>query len=867
MKIQKNYFILLISFLFNQLYSKQIDSRTAEIVAINFLKTKTILTSLNETINLNLVNINSSKESKVNSFGKITNYFFIFNINDSGYIAVSADDIVYPILAYSMESKFDPSKTNSTTQKWFQGYSDQIRFAIINDLKATESIKEQWQDLLSCNIQIAKRQGSISPLLKTKWNQGTFYNSKCPYDYSNNERTVTGCVATAMAQVLNYWQFPGSGVSYHSYNHENLGTISSNFANHTYNFSNMPNYVYSENNDVAQLMFDCGVSVEMDYDISANGGSGAYVISKASRSTHCTEYALKTYFGYTSNLYGYRRSEFSDSQWTAKLKNDLDKGQPIIYAGFGNGGGHCFIADGYDNNNYFHFNWGWGGNSDGYFILTALNPGSLGSGGGTGGFNNNQQAIFGIKPPDTYTNFDISHNTIMSITPSTIKYGQSFEVSANFTNNSNFTFSGDFGAAVFDEDDNFIDFIEIKTGYSLKSGYKYTNDLIFSTTGILKMLPGKYWIGIFFRPTGGNWSMVKSTFWYSNYKPITVTNSNDIALYSDINLEGAVYFTQGQPCSVRVNIVNNGPSEFKGRYAVSLFNLDGTLAQNINVYDETDGLPSGYIYNNPLSFKLSELTVSPGTYLLAVQHIFNGSNNWQLTGTGKFSNPILIDVQAPPLKEDIYEINDNASQAYNLSLTFSGKSSLIKTTGSNCHNGMDYDFYKVNLPYGYNYLLNPRIHDEYNSGNNISYTIDALFSYSLDGGSSWSDAYDDILPNSISASGGKTILFKVAPYFTGNTGTYLLEIPVIRESNLKSIISKNNEIVIYPNPTNDFINIDAGNFTITRITISDFHGREVAQFEYNLNNIKLSIKELKNGPYFISILTNNGTITRKLIKE
>ena len=859
-------FVLLLSV--NLLYSKPVDIFTAETVAYSFLKHKTTSTLFSKDVKLNLIYTYSSREQRTNSSTEASNYFYIFNANDSGFIAVSADDIVYPILAYSDESTFDPNTVNSSTQKWFQGYADQIRFAIVNNLEATEDIKNQWSNLLANNpSDFEKRRGSVSPLISTKWNQGKYYNDLCPYDNSYQERTVTGCVATAMAQVLKYWEYPITGTGFHSYSHSNLGTISSNFANHNYDFSNMPNYISAVNNDVAQLMFDCGVSVEMDYGVSATGGSGAYVISSGSPVTHCTEYALKKYFGFLGTLSGRKKSSYSDANWINLLKKDLDAGQPIIYAGYGSGGGHCFISDGYDNSDYFHFNWGWGGNSDGYFKINALNPGSLGSGGGTGGFNSGHQAILGVVPPSSSLKYDLSLNKIMTITPTTISYGSSFEVTVNFTNNSNTTFTGDFGAAVFDNNDNFIDFIEIKTGYSLQSGYKYSNDLVFSTTGMLKMLPGKYWIGVYYRPTGGNWDMVKGTFWYSNYKSITVTNNNSIALYSDLTISGDEYFTQGKSGTVKVNIINNSSSTFKGKYAVSLYNLDGTFAQTINNYSETDGLPAGYVYSNPLSFFTSEITVNPGTYLLAVQHIIDGSTNWQLTGTGKYLNPILVDVKAPPIQADIYEVNDNASLAYTLNLSFSGKNATVSTTGSNCHEGSDYDFYKVNLASGYNYSLNPRIHDEYNSGNNNTYSLDALFSYSLDGGSSWSDVYDDIMPSEIQLSGGKSIIFKVAPYFSGQTGTYLFEIPATRESNLALNTKELYDIKIYPNPVKDFVNIESSSCAITKIMVLDLQGREISQHNLNENKFLLPIAEFTPGAYILVISTTKGDFSEKIIKQ
>jgi len=843
--------------------SKPIDKITAERTAYNFLKTRTVSEAFAGELKLTLVHTFASQEVQGNATTEPLNYFYVFNANQAGFIAISADDVVLPVLAYSDEGVFDPNAMHISIQKWFQGYADQIRYAIVNKLEATEEIKTQWDELW-VGKQMLQRRGSVAPLITTKWDQSPYYNDLCPYDRTENKNAITGCVATAMTQVLKYWQYPTTGTGFHSYNHSKYGTISSSFGSHTYNYSNMPTKVTTTNTDVAQLMFDCGVSVEMNYGVRS---SGAWVISSKSGSTHCTEYALKTYFGYPGSLSGKQRQNYSDVNWINLLKTDLDAGQPIIYAGYGGGGGHCFVADGYDNNNYIHFNWGWGGSSDGYFQINALNPKSLGSGGGSGGFNSDQQAILGVKPPSSSLKYDLTLNTSMTISPTSIGYGGAFSVSANFTNNSNTTFSGDYGAAVFDDNDNFIDFIEIKSGYTLQSGYKYTNDLVFSTTGMLKMLPGKYWVGVYYRPTGGNWSIIKGTFFYSNYKSMTVTNDNPIALYSDMVVSPNSWFTQGQPGTASVNIINNSSATFKGKYAVTLYNLDGTYAQNLAVINETSGLPAGYVYKNPLSFSADTIKVAPGTYLLATVHLPEGSSSWQLTGTGKYQNPIFVDVIAPPIAADIYEVNDNASVAYGLPMSFSGNNATVSTPGSNCHTGSDYDFYKITLPAGYNYTLNPRVHDNFNSANGKTYTLDALFSYSLDGGATWSDAFDDVMPNNIVTAGGKTIILKVAPYFSGQTGTYLLEMPVSRTSTLSAKGHGTHEINIYPNPTKDIVYIEGNGINMSEISLTDIQGRLVAKYSPEGNNHGMCVTNLQTGIYFVTVSTDKGAITQKIIKE
>jgi Peptidase C10 family len=197
------------------------------------------------------------------------------------------------------------------------------------------------------------------------------------------------------------------------------------------------------------------VSVDMNYNVSSAGGSGAQTLDVAT--------ALKTYFDYASSVQGVYRTSYTSTAWTNLLKAELDAGRPMQYAGTGSGGGHSFVCDGYDNQNYFHFNWGWGGSSDGYFITSALNPGSLGTGGGSGGFNTNQRAIIGIRPNQAVaTAPSLRLNSAITISPNPIQYQQAFTVNAGILNTGNGAFVGDLGAALFDASGNFVSWVQTR---------------------------------------------------------------------------------------------------------------------------------------------------------------------------------------------------------------------------------------------------------------------------------------------------------------------------------------------------------------------------------------------------------------------
>ncbi len=320
--------------------------------------------------------------------------FYIFN-GPNCFVIVSADDCVLPVLGYSREQPFKTNDLSNSILDFFEGYNNQIRFIIKNNIEATPEITLSWSDLLKDKRKIAAKTTAVSPLLTTTWGQGTYYDAYCPYDASYGRNSFTGCVATAMAQVMKYWSWPTMGTGTHSYVTGHYGTpLTVNFGATTYYWSLMPNSLTGSNAYVANLMFNVGVSVDMDYR-GGGIGSAAHVITALTPPgiyPNCVEYALKTYFNYSSSLHGEQRVFYTEPTWISMLKSELDASRPIIYAGHNSSAGHCFVLDGYDASNNFHINWGWDGGSNGYFGINALNP------AGMSGFTSGQQAVLGVRP-------------------------------------------------------------------------------------------------------------------------------------------------------------------------------------------------------------------------------------------------------------------------------------------------------------------------------------------------------------------------------------------------------------------------------------------------------------------------------------
>ena len=343
-------------------------------------------------------------------------YLHVYTVEGQGFVIVSADNCARPVPAYSFDSQF-PEVINPELRYWLDLYNSQIDAAVRDGAEATEAIKTEWDALLTITAPTTpKSLVGVPTMLTTHWNQSDPYNRLCPYDSVHHGRSVVGCVATAMAQVMKYWNHPSCGTTSHSYIPEDyygayFDTVSADFANTTYLWDYMPNglTIASSNRDIdaiATLSYHCGVAVEMMYSAEA---SGAWTISYGDPDRPCTERALKEYFRYSRHLHGEERWQFNDSLWSAMIDTDLALGRPVLYTGSDQGGGHAFVLDGADTNGRYHFNLGWGGYGDAYYTVDNIAPGGGGTGtNNTNTFNYNQTALFGVVPiPQQFDTVDV----------------------------------------------------------------------------------------------------------------------------------------------------------------------------------------------------------------------------------------------------------------------------------------------------------------------------------------------------------------------------------------------------------------------------------------------------------------------------
>ncbi len=363
-------FLCLAALTWGNVMAGPVSPQKAQKVGAKFLST-TAVSQKNADIQLNLVSVAADRDA--------TDYY-VFNVsNGEGFVIVAGDDLVKPILAYSTTGQFDPQNVSEGFQFTLEGFREEIQYVREHNLTASPDIVAEWR---SVNETGSLNRGGqtrtvVGPLCQTLWNQNFPWNSQCPEDpEGSGGHAYAGCVATAMGMVMKFWEWPAQGVGSHSYNPQGYAQQSANYGETEYHFELMPNTLDSTSTEeeyfeIAQLLHHLGISVNMQY---SGQGSGAY--------SDDVPTALRSYFRYNCNdhvtNYGswWPGWGYTNEEWAQMLKDGgLDELLPLYYSGQDDSGagGHAYVCDGYDENDYFHFNWGWSGRDNAWCPIGALN--------------------------------------------------------------------------------------------------------------------------------------------------------------------------------------------------------------------------------------------------------------------------------------------------------------------------------------------------------------------------------------------------------------------------------------------------------------------------------------------------------------
>ena len=553
--------------------------------------------------------------------------FYVFTAGEGdGFVIISGDDRTEPVLGYSDSGTFKADAMPSNMKAWLEGYADQIRtLQKQRDDDPTADSGHGWGMPAKLPTHAA-----VAPLLTSKWDQDEPYNLKCPvfFDESKYGRAVTGCVATAMAQIINYHKYPASttqkipGYTCARDWKEYLKETSSKritvpaVAVTKLDWSNMlDKYDGSETatqkNAVATLMLACGASVQMDYGISDVGGSSAY--------SQNLKNAFITYFDYDKSMKLVERTDYTATEWDQLIYAEMAASRPVCFAGQSTGGGHEFVVDGYDGSGYYHLNWGWGGMHDGYYLLGILTPADdSGIGAGQGGYNAFQEVLIGIRPN---TGGDHPANPVMTTDSINIVDKKSYTrtstssnftgvtVGASFWNRNGYTATFDYGYGIYDASGNLKSVHTLRTNathqntYGLRC-YKCTMALSFGSS----WANGKYRIVPISKPSSGSqWLPCSGS---NNIYILAVVNGNTLELsYPSEKMDVDLTLTNtpeaGGPADLKITIANNG-ADYIGQ--VLLYTPD--IEDGKYIYEELVEIKAGETQTRVASVKFSEA----GTY-------------------------------------------------------------------------------------------------------------------------------------------------------------------------------------------------------------------------------------------------------------
>ena len=292
--------------------------------------------------------------------------YYVFNTGANGFIIIAGDDSHRPVIGYSNESTFDANNIPPSLVDYLGGIAENIlRLKSRGNASASPMVAAEWESLLNHGQLISRNGGrAVDYLCQTKWDQYDPYNYCCPEDPAGSGgHAIVGCLATAMSQLMRFWAMPTQGIGSHCYIHEAYGEICADFGTTTYDWEHMPNVLSSDASEaekvaVGTLCFHCGVAIDMGYGPDGSGGASAPIPS-----------VMHNYFDYSEANVQRNRNDYETETWKRMVREQFDMGWPMYYGGCQSDGCHAFVCDGYDDYDLFHFNLGWGGGSDGWYLI------------------------------------------------------------------------------------------------------------------------------------------------------------------------------------------------------------------------------------------------------------------------------------------------------------------------------------------------------------------------------------------------------------------------------------------------------------------------------------------------------------------
>ena len=594
MKNMRNILVMMCLLAIGTAWAVPINENQARSIASNFMSSHAMqATNLKMTHKAPLKGLNANENAA----------YYVFNANSRGFVIVAGDDRAPAVLGYSDKGTFDAEAVPEAMQTMLEGYAAQIT-ALGQGAKPAPR--------LTAN-------SAIRPLVTASWSQDAPFNILFPI-LPNGNRAVTGCVATAMAQVLYYWKHPATSTTIPEYTSQSLGIYMPALEPAQFNWQAMQD-IYTGNDTqsesavaVAQLTLYCAQSVQMNFMYGVSGANSGLIPG-----------AISSYFGYKANARCEYRENFTTQGWSDLIYDELSNGRPVIYSASKASGGHAFICDGYDGEGMFHMNWGWGGMSNGYYLLNVLNPDAQGTGSASEayGYILDQSIIAGIEPGEAEAEFAVTANEIALVEANTARESSSdnfmVRVNCNFCNYTPQTIDMSFGWGLY-QGDELISVIynssitQLPPSYFVPDKNRRLNFGSGITSGTYRLVP------IYSEYRQGNWRPCKGA--EVNYIEVTI-DGNECTIIghgmagerdytvNSITNEGALH--SNRPVNLTMNLTNNGYSQNDLLYM---------FVNGSNYCTAYLGLEHGETGDIPFQF----LPTAPGSYTCTFSFNEDGSD-------------------------------------------------------------------------------------------------------------------------------------------------------------------------------------------------------------------------------------------------
>ena len=591
------------------------------------------------------------KAPRVSSYaGSSQAAYYVFNASSHGYVIVAGDDRAPAVLGYSDQGSFDPQNAPEALQHLLEGYAAQID-ALARGAQAAPQLRST---------------GAIRPLVTAVWSQNNPYNILLPY-VASGKHAYEGCVGTALSQVMYYWKWPARPTQpIPAYTSSSLGIEMPELPVIDFDWDAMQDTYQTTDTlsnaalAAATLNLYCAQAVEMDFKKTSSGATTGRIPLKA-----------VTYFDYDPSAHMVNRANYSTQEWADMLLAEIAAGRPVIYSGSKASGGHAFICDGYDGNGMFHINWGWNGNSNGFFLLNVLNPDEQGTGSADGpyGYIYSQAAILGLQPNQEGTMvFEMTAAQVQldSYTDNRSYNSDSFTaiVSGRFYNYTSSMLSVRFGWGLFQGDEMLQ---RLQSSYSTSStpGNYFTHtakQLDFGeniTSGTYRIMPmfSEYGQDNWRPCIGADRNYIEVVIdgnqcYFTGYGTAGARNY----VLNDINVTGNMH--NGRPLNIDVNLTNNGLSSNELLYMFADGEFFGTAYVGLEP-GQTGNIPYMYMSdtagehtlawswdaqgNNPIASRTITLDPMPAASLSASIQILDVTDaSGKVITSDKFSVILTI---------------------------------------------------------------------------------------------------------------------------------------------------------------------------------------------------------------------------------